>query len=131
MLEDGKSHDYMQLVQGFSHQNALVCTIPWCTSIFSWLPPLEAMNKLFLFAAKQVAARLPHGQTPTDIFSHLLKEDRMTKRKYTTRELNIECVALVIGGNSILCFISITEKLPSSSESLSVARYQEFHQTRG
>ncbi|KAJ9653589.1 hypothetical protein H2198_007253 [Neophaeococcomyces mojaviensis] len=43
--------------------------------------------------------RLPLGKTPTDIFSYLLKEDRVTKRKYTQKEPNIECVALVIGGS--------------------------------
>lgn len=46
--------------------------------------------------------RLPLGKTPTDIFSYLLKEDRVTKRKYTQKEPNIECVALVIGGMPIL-----------------------------
>jgi hypothetical protein len=101
MLKDGKSHDYMKIVQGYAHTNALICTIPWIASIFPWLPKLEAVEKLYRFARERVMVRLPLGQTPTDIFSYLLREDRVSKRKYTQKELDIECVALVIGGTSI------------------------------
>jgi hypothetical protein len=99
MLEDGKSHDHMKIVQGYAHTNALVCTIPWIASISPWLPKLEAVENLYRFAGERVAVRLPLGSTPTDIFSYLLREDRVTKRKYTQKELNIECVTLVIGGS--------------------------------
>ena len=61
MLEDGKSHDYMKIVQGYAHTNALICTIPWIASLFPWLPKLEAVEKLYRFARERVAVRLPLG----------------------------------------------------------------------
>ncbi|OCK85373.1 cytochrome P450 [Lepidopterella palustris CBS 459.81] len=99
MLEDGKTHDYMKIVQGYAVANALICTIPWIASIFPWLPKLEAVESLYRFARKRVIDRLPFGEKPTDVFSYLLREDRVTKQKYTQKQLDVECVALIIGGS--------------------------------
>lgn len=34
----------MTIVQGFAKFNALICTIPWCTSLFAWLPQAEGAD---------------------------------------------------------------------------------------
>jgi hypothetical protein len=85
MLENGKSHDYMKIVQGYAHANVLICTIPWIAFIFPWLSKLEVVEKLYRFARERVMVRLPLGQTPTDIFSYLLGENRVPKRKYAQK----------------------------------------------
>jgi len=98
MLTDGKTHDYMKIVQGYAHTNALICTIPWIAAIFPYLPKPKAVEGLYQFARDRVSERLPRGTDAPDIFSHLLQEDRVTKNKYSRKELDVECVALVIGG---------------------------------
>jgi len=109
MLENGESHDYMKIVQNFAQASALIGTIPWIVSFFPWLPKLEGVEKLFRFTKERVTARIPLGDIPTDIFSYLLREDRVTKRKYTQMELNRECVSLVIGGGQ---FLPLLQKIP-------------------
>jgi hypothetical protein len=88
----------MKIVQGYAHTNALICAIPWIASIFPWLPKPGVVEKPYRLVRERVMVGLPLGQTLTDIFSYLLREDRVSKRKYTQRELDIECVALVIRG---------------------------------
>lgn len=98
MIKEGKKHDFMVLVQGYAMFNTLICTIPWCGTIFSWLPKSEAAEGLFSFAKQRVQSRLPLGQSRTDVFSHFLNEDRITKKKYTEKELELEAINLTLGG---------------------------------
>jgi hypothetical protein len=78
--------------------NALICTVPWVALIFPYLPKLEA---LYWFAWEKVISRLPMGQQPADVFSYLLQDDRVTKNKFTQSQLDVECVALIIGGKCL------------------------------
>jgi len=98
MLKNGKEHDYMTIVQGFAIFNALVCSIPWCGSIFAWLPRDKSAEGLFTFAKDRVKERLPLGKSVDDIFSYLLNPDRVTKKSYTERHLILESLMLTIGG---------------------------------
>ena len=99
MLKNGKQHDYMTIVQGFAKFNALVCTIPWCSTLFAWMPKTKSAEGLFTFARERVAERLPLGKGPPDIFSTLLVEDRVSRRKYNDLELILESLMLSIGGS--------------------------------
>jgi hypothetical protein len=53
MLEDGKSHVHMKIVQGYAHTNALVCTIPWIASIFPWLPKLGVVDNYIALGGRE------------------------------------------------------------------------------
>lgn len=99
MLEDGKTHDYMRIVQGYAHTNALICQIPWVAAIFPYLPKVEAVEALYRFSRERVMARLPFGRDPPDVFSYFLGEDRVTKQKFTEKQLGAECASLIIGGS--------------------------------
>lgn len=98
MLKNGKEHDYMTIVQGFAIFGGMISTIPWIATIFAWLPKHKDAEGLFTFARERVKERLPHGQNVEDIFSNLLVEDRVTKKKYTEPELVVESLMLSIGG---------------------------------
>jgi len=100
MLTDGKTHDYMKIVQGYAHMNGLICSIPWIAAVFPYLPKPKAFERLYQFARDRVSERLPLGTGPSDIFSHFLREDRVTKKKYKRKDLDVECVSLIIGGQS-------------------------------
>lgn len=98
MLKEGKTHDYMRIVQGFAKFNALICSNPWCATLFAWLPKSPAAEALFTFAKDRVKERMPLGQAPTDIFSKLLEDDRVSKKKHDDLELILESLMLSIGG---------------------------------
>jgi hypothetical protein len=53
MLEDGKSHVHMKIVQGYAHTNSLVCTIPWIASIFPWLPKLGVVDNYIALGERE------------------------------------------------------------------------------
>jgi cytochrome P450 len=99
MLKHGKEHYYMTIVQGFAKFNALNCTIPWCGTMFAWLPRDKSAEALFTFAKDRVAERLPLGTIIPDIFSSLLVSDRSTKKKYSEKYLILESLMLSIGGS--------------------------------
>jgi cytochrome P450 len=99
MLEDGKAHDYMKIVQGYAQTNALICQIPWVAAIFPYLPKVEAVEALYRFSRERVMARLPFGRKPPDVFSYFLDEDRVTKQKFSQKQLGAECASLIIGGS--------------------------------
>lgn len=99
MLKKGKAHDFMTIVQGFAKANALTCTIPWFGALFAWIPKAPSVTALFKFAHERVAERLPLGCEPTDVFSQLLVEDKVTKRSYNKKELVHESFMLTIAGN--------------------------------
>lgn len=99
MLEDGEAHDYMKIVQGYARTNALICQIPWCAAIFPYFPKVEAVEALYRFSRERVMARLPFGKKPLDVFSYFLGEDRVTKRKFSEKQLGAECASLIIGGS--------------------------------
>jgi hypothetical protein len=98
MLKNGKEHDYMTDVQGFAVFGGMVSTIPWIATIFAYLPRREMAGGLFRFARESVKERLPLGQSVKDVFSYLLVEGRVSKKKYTEPELVVESLMLSIGG---------------------------------
>ena len=101
MLKHGKEHDYMTIIQGFAVFGGMVSTIPWIGTIFAWIPRHKMAENLFTFAKERVKERLPLGESVKDIFSYLLVEDRVTKKKYTEPELVVESLMLSIGGEEI------------------------------
>ncbi|KAI9743076.1 MAG: hypothetical protein M1818_003371 [Claussenomyces sp. TS43310] len=131
MLKNGKEHDYMTIVQGFAKFGALISTIPWCSSLFAWLPKSEAAEGLFTFATERVKERLPLGDSPPDVFSTLLAEDRVTKKRYIEPELVLESLMLSIGvmigsdttSSSLVSIIYLLLAYPDKYEKLK----QEIH----
>ncbi|OCK79910.1 cytochrome P450 [Lepidopterella palustris CBS 459.81] len=99
MLQGGASSDYMRIVQGFANFNSLICTIPWCSTVFAYLPKAKGAEALFRFAAEQVKSRLPLGTSRKDAFSYLLGEDRVTRRSYNKQQIVLEALNLIIGGS--------------------------------
>ncbi|KAF2802071.1 cytochrome P450 [Mytilinidion resinicola] len=99
MLKHGKEHDYMTIVQGFAVFGGMISTIPWIATTFAYIPRNKAAEGLFTFAKERVKERLPLGQTVKDVFSYLLVEDRVTKKKYSEPELVVESLMLSIGGS--------------------------------
>jgi len=99
MLNTGTQNDAMTIVQGFAQFNAQVCTIPWCSTLFAWLPKDPKAEGLFTFAKERVKERLPLGTSRDDVFTHLLREDRVSKKKYNELELILESLMLTIGGS--------------------------------
>ncbi|KAF2802338.1 cytochrome P450 [Mytilinidion resinicola] len=99
MINTGTANDAMNVVQGFTRFNSLVCTIPWCSTLFAWFPKDPKAEGLFTFAKERVKQRLPLGTTRDDIFTHLLREDRVSKKKYSDLELILESLMLTIGGS--------------------------------
>jgi len=67
--------------------------------LIAWLPKDKDAEGLFKFAKERVRKRLPEGRSRTDVFSHLLVEDRVTKKKYSNLELILESLMLTIGGS--------------------------------
>ena len=99
MLKEGQNHEYMKIVQGFANFNSLICTIPWIGSAFAYAPRNEGAESLFKFARERVAERLPFGKARSDVFTHLLAEDRVSKKKYDRDELVRESFMLTIAGS--------------------------------
>jgi cytochrome P450 len=98
MLKHGKEHDYMTIIQGFAVFGGMLSTIPWIATLFAYIPRNKAAEGLFTFAKERVKERLPLGQSVKDVFSYLLAEDRVTKKKYTEPDLVVESLMLSIGG---------------------------------
>ncbi|OCK75223.1 cytochrome P450, partial [Lepidopterella palustris CBS 459.81] len=99
MLKSGTQNNAMTIVQGFAQFNALICTIPWCATLFAWLPKAKLAEDLFTFAKERVKERLPLGKSRADIFTHLLAEDRVSKKKYNNLELILETFLTVLIGS--------------------------------
>ena len=107
MLDSGKdSYGVLEAIKNSTNLIAMIRTVPWARSIFSFCAPGLSKDtaNLVAFATERFVRRFKQGSSGSDVkdvFAHLLAEDSDTGTKLTPGILATESVIIIIA--SVCC----------------------------